>query len=151
MRFVGCREVTAAGELMVEVWDLGGTRGAKQMKKLADNPSQVIRNSRFLGQAEIPLVDTLTDTQRGDHAGLSAFNSVWQTLGTFEQLQFQSSNLQAPMVPDSTVFSFLGNGCSVNACSMLVMTNVPVGVCCKQPAGVSKSCLAADASCTCWP
>lgn len=61
-----CREVTAAGELMVEVWDLGGTRGAKQMKKLADNPSQVIRNSRFLGQAEIPLVDTLTDTQRGD-------------------------------------------------------------------------------------
>lgn len=62
-----CREVTAAGELMVEVWDLGGTRGAKQMKKLADNPSQVIRNSRFLGQAEIPLVDTLTDTQRGDH------------------------------------------------------------------------------------
>ena len=63
---VVCREVTAAGELMVEVWDLGGTRGAKQMKKLADNPSQVIRNSRFLGQAEIPLVDTLTDTQRGD-------------------------------------------------------------------------------------
>ena len=62
-----CREVTAAGELMVEVWDLGGTRGAKQMKKLADNPSQVIRNSRFLGQAEIPLLDTLTDTQRGDH------------------------------------------------------------------------------------
>lgn len=61
-----CREVPAAGELMVEVWDLGGTRGAKQMKKLADNPSQVIRNSRFLGQAEIPLVDTLTDTQRGD-------------------------------------------------------------------------------------
>ncbi|KAL3135445.1 hypothetical protein ABBQ32_007626 [Trebouxia sp. C0010 RCD-2024] len=59
------REVPAAGELMVEVWDLGGTRGAKQMKKLADNPSQVIRNSRFLGQAEIPLVDTLTDTQRG--------------------------------------------------------------------------------------
>ena len=115
MGFVVCREVTAAGELMVEVWDLGGTRGAKQMKKLADNPSQVIRNSRFLGQAEIPLVDTLTDTQRGDHAGqaiLSAFNSVWQMLGTFEQLQCQSSNLQAPMVPDSTVFSFLGNGCS---------------------------------------
>ena len=52
---------------MVEVWDLGGTRGAKQMKKLADNPSQVIRNSRFLGQAEIPLLNTLTDTQRGDH------------------------------------------------------------------------------------
>ena len=62
-----CREVPAAGELLVEVWDLGGTRGAKQMKKLADNPSQVIRNSRFLGQAEIPLVDTLTDTQRGGH------------------------------------------------------------------------------------
>ena len=65
-RVAVCREVTAAGELMVEVWDLGGTRGAKQMKKLADNPSQVIRNSRFLGQAEIPLVNTLTDTQRGD-------------------------------------------------------------------------------------
>ncbi len=60
-----CREVTAAGELMVEVWDLGGTRGAKQLKKLADNPSQVIGNSRFLGRAEIPLVDTLTSTQRG--------------------------------------------------------------------------------------
>ncbi len=53
---------------MVEVWDLGGTRGAKQLKKLADNPSEVIRNSRFLGRAEIPLVDTLTDTQRGTHA-----------------------------------------------------------------------------------
>lgn len=50
---------------MVEVWDLGGTRGAKQLKKLADNPSQVIGNSRFLGRAEIPLVDTLTTTQRG--------------------------------------------------------------------------------------
>ncbi|KAL0018632.1 hypothetical protein WJX77_009530 [Trebouxia sp. C0004] len=59
------RQVTAAGELMVEVWDLGGTRGAKQLKKLADNPSQVIGNSRFLGRAEIPLVDTLTSTQRG--------------------------------------------------------------------------------------
>ena len=50
---------------MVEVWDLGGTRGAKQLKKLADNPSEVIGNSRFLGRAEIPLVDTLTRTQRG--------------------------------------------------------------------------------------
>ena len=49
----------------MEVWDLGGTRGAKQLKKLADNPSQVIGNSRFLGRAEIPLVDTLTSTQRG--------------------------------------------------------------------------------------
>ena len=50
---------------MVEVWDLGGTRGAKQLKKLADNPSEVIGNSTFLGRAEIPLVDTLTSTQRG--------------------------------------------------------------------------------------
>lgn len=72
-----CREVPAAGELMVEVWDLGGTRGAKQMKKLADNPSQVIRNSRFLGQAEIPLVDTLTDTQRGDHSRRTTFGCVY--------------------------------------------------------------------------
>lgn len=75
-----CREVTAAGELMVEVWDLGGTRGAKQMKKLADNPSQVIRNSRFLGQAEIPLVDTLTDTQRGDHPNQSLVICLWLCL-----------------------------------------------------------------------
>ena len=60
-----CREVTAAGELLVEVWDLGGTRGSKQLKRLADNPSEVIGNSRFLGRAEIPLVDTLTSTQRG--------------------------------------------------------------------------------------
>lgn len=61
-----CREVTAAGELMVEVWDLGGqARGAKQLKKLADNPSEVINKSRFLGRAEIPLVDTLVETQRG--------------------------------------------------------------------------------------
>lgn len=60
------REVTAAGELMVEVWDLGGqARGAKQLKKLADNPSEVINKSRFLGRAEIPLVDTLVETQRG--------------------------------------------------------------------------------------
>ncbi len=63
--------MTAAGELMVEVWDLGGTRGAKQLKKLADNPSQVIGNSRFLGRAEIPLVDTLTSTQRGQYVCLS--------------------------------------------------------------------------------
>lgn len=65
-----CREVTAAGELVVEVWDLGGTRGAKQLKRLADNPSEVIRNSRFLGRAEIPLVDTLTNTQRGQYTRL---------------------------------------------------------------------------------
>ena len=51
---------------MVEVWDLGGqARGAKQLKKLADNPSEVINKSRFLGRAEIPLVDTLVETQRG--------------------------------------------------------------------------------------
>lgn len=61
-----CREVTAAGELLVEVWDLGGqARGSKQLKKLADNPSEVINKSRFLGRAEIPLVNTLVDTQRG--------------------------------------------------------------------------------------
>ena len=71
-----CREVTAAGELVVEVWDLGGTRGAKQLKKLADNPSEVIRNSRFLGRAEIPLVDTLTSTQRGQHISLSCVFST---------------------------------------------------------------------------
>ena len=52
---------------MVEVWDLGGqARGAKQLKKLADNPSEVINKSRFLGRAEIPLVDTLVEIQRGN-------------------------------------------------------------------------------------
>lgn len=79
--FAGCREVTAAGELMVEVWDLGGTRGAKQLKKLADNPSEVIRNSTFLGRAEIPLVDTLTDTQRGEDSLQSCFVTLRTVAG----------------------------------------------------------------------
>ena len=92
-----CREVTAAGELVVEVWDLGGTRGAKQLKRLADNPSEVIRNSRFLGRAEIPLVDTLTNIQRGQYTCLLCVSAWSQALAKTNvcnsEVQVQSARL----------------------------------------------------------
>ncbi|KAK9815754.1 hypothetical protein WJX72_009012 [[Myrmecia] bisecta] len=54
------RDVSAASELVVDLWDLGGTRGEEALQKLASNPSQVIANSRFLGRVEVPLSETLS-------------------------------------------------------------------------------------------
>eukprot|EP00887_Chlorella_sp_A99_P007742 scaffold20.g7742.t1 len=53
------RDVCAASELVVELWDLGGTRTSAQTSKLADNPAEVIKSCRFLGRAEVTLSDTL--------------------------------------------------------------------------------------------
>lgn len=62
----GCRDVSAAAELQLELWDVGGTRGAKQLQKLSQDPSKVIANARFLGSVEVSLVNTLAMT-RGEH------------------------------------------------------------------------------------
>ena len=48
----------------MEVWDLGGTRNHKQLERLVAHPAEVIANSRFLGQVQVPLGDTLA-FQRG--------------------------------------------------------------------------------------
>lgn len=55
-----CRDVSAAAELLVEVWDVGGsTRGTRQLERLSQDPSKVIASSRFLGSVEVPLSATL--------------------------------------------------------------------------------------------
>ncbi len=53
------RDVCAASELVVELWDLGGTRSADQLNALSTNPQEVIKSCRYLGRAEVPLGDTL--------------------------------------------------------------------------------------------
>lgn len=53
------RDVCVASELVVELWDLGGTRSSKQLKDLSLNSIEVIKSCRFLGRAEIPLTETL--------------------------------------------------------------------------------------------
>ena len=53
------REVSAAAELTVEVWDVGGSQNTKQLEALSRDPGKVISNSRFLGVVEIPLATTL--------------------------------------------------------------------------------------------
>ena len=53
------RDVCVASELVVELWDLGGTRSPKQLKELSLNSLEVIKTCRFLGRAEIPLTETL--------------------------------------------------------------------------------------------
>ena len=59
------RDVSAASELLLELWDIGGTRGAKQLQKLSQDPSKVIANARFLGSVEIPMTATMA-MSRGD-------------------------------------------------------------------------------------
>lgn len=54
-----CRDVSAASELLLELWDIGGTRGAKQLQKLSQDPSKVIANARFLGSVEVPMTATM--------------------------------------------------------------------------------------------
>ena len=56
---VAIREVSAAAELAVEVWDVGGSQNTKQLEALSKDPGKVIANSRFLGVVEIPLATTL--------------------------------------------------------------------------------------------
>lgn len=53
------RDVCAASEMIVELWDLGGTRSSAQLNKLAANPAEVIKSCRFLGRSEVPLTETL--------------------------------------------------------------------------------------------
>jgi hypothetical protein len=53
------RDVCAASELVVELWDLGGTKSAVQLNALGTNPQEVIKSCRYLGRAEIPLGDSL--------------------------------------------------------------------------------------------
>ena len=51
--------MSAASELLLELWDVGGTRGAKQLQKLSQDPSKVIANARFLGSVEVPMTATM--------------------------------------------------------------------------------------------
>ena len=55
-----CREVSAASELLLELWDVGGLRKAKHLDTLADDPNKVISNSLFMGRLEVPLSETLS-------------------------------------------------------------------------------------------
>ena len=53
------KDVCVASELVVELWDLGGTRSSKQLKALSLDPAEVIKTCRFLGRAEVPLTESL--------------------------------------------------------------------------------------------
>lgn len=61
-----CRDVSAASELLLELWDVGGTRGAKQLQKLSQDPTKVIANARFLGSVDVPLSNTLAMSRGED-------------------------------------------------------------------------------------
>ena len=54
------REICAASELVVEVWDVGGSKKSEQLQRLAEEPGRLVGNSRFLGRAEVPLSETLS-------------------------------------------------------------------------------------------
>ena len=51
------KDVCVASEVVVELWDLGGTKPSNQI--LHPDSSEVIKTCRFLGRAEIPLTETL--------------------------------------------------------------------------------------------
>jgi hypothetical protein len=51
------KDVCVASELVVELWDLGGSRPSNHI--LHPESSEVIKTCRFLGRAEIPLTETL--------------------------------------------------------------------------------------------
>ena len=51
------KDVCVASELVVELWDLGGTRPSNQF--IHPDTTEVIKTCRFLGRAEIPLTETL--------------------------------------------------------------------------------------------
>ena len=59
------RDVSAASELLLELWDVGGSRNAKHLENLAHDPTKVIGNSRFMGRVEVPLSETLS-LRRGE-------------------------------------------------------------------------------------
>ena len=70
MRVPAGREVSAAAELTVEVWDVGGSQNTKQLEALSRDPSKVISNSRFLGCVEVPLANTLHFRRGTPHCAL---------------------------------------------------------------------------------
>ena len=74
------REICAASELVVEVWDVGGSKKSEQLQRLAEEPGRLVSNSRFLGRVEVPLSETLSlkrgvwgvgKMDRGSAAGLT--------------------------------------------------------------------------------
>lgn len=62
----GSRGVSVSEELVLDVLDLSGdSRSVKHLEKLAENPSDVVANTRFLGRVEVPLAETLTASPDG--------------------------------------------------------------------------------------
>lgn len=83
------RDVCAVSELIVEIWDLGGTRSSDQLKALSTNPQEVIKSCRYLGRAEVPLGDTL-DTPVGTPLWFPLMRrSAADTVSGQLQLRFQ--------------------------------------------------------------
>ena len=64
-----------AAELVVEVRDLGGAGGSKAATRAAgralsaDSGGDAVRQTRFLGRAEVPLASTLTTTNGAPACG----------------------------------------------------------------------------------
>ena len=57
MQNFGGRDVSVAEELVVDLLDLGGdTRSAKHLEKLAESPSDVVANTRFLVRVKLLLI-----------------------------------------------------------------------------------------------
>ena len=61
------RDISAAAELLVEAWDVGGAKRPEQLQRLATDPARVVANSRFLGRVEVPLSETLSLRPREFH------------------------------------------------------------------------------------
>lgn len=59
----------------MEVWDVGGTQGSKQLQKMSQDPNKVIANARFLGSVEIPMTATMA-MSRGSHVFLDSLSRL---------------------------------------------------------------------------
>jgi len=54
------RDVPAAAELEVELWDVGGAPTRSKKLREQQDPGRMLAAARFLGRVEVPLSDTVT-------------------------------------------------------------------------------------------
>jgi hypothetical protein len=93
------RDTCAASELVIELWDVGGSKNSAQLQRLVTDPARVIANSRFLGRVEVALSGTLS-MRRGELQALHALLSVY---------------LLTCQLPSQTTFNGFWAYCNINA------------------------------------
>ncbi|BDA48868.1 probable vacuolar protein sorting-associated protein 13A at C-terminar half [Coccomyxa sp. Obi] len=92
------RDVCAASELVVEVWDVGGQKSSEQLQRITIDPVKLIANSRFQGRVEVPLSETLRLRRGSKH---------WYTLMRRDAADTVSGQLQLGFAWDVTARSLL--------------------------------------------